>query len=368
MNATQLSTGQRIGVFPPADLMRAGVYRGAGKVILESVPIPAISEDEVLVRVEACGICGTDVKKIHKGYVEPPQIFGHEIAGTIVAAGRAVQRWKYGDRVVCFHHVPCECCFFCERKLFSQCAQYKKVGVTAGFQPNGGGFSEYVRVMNWVLERGVIEVPSQVEFERAVFVEPVNTCWKAIRKARIEPGETVMVLGQGPIGLLLMMLARHVGASVLTTDPLLSRRQESLKLGAEDSWDSSDAHLRARVRGRTDARGADAVLVAAPRGSLLQHALDLTRPGGRVLLFAYNDPLIRAEFSGAAVGVEEKEILGSYSAGWDLREEAARFVFEGILPVDELITHRFPLAEIGQAIALAASPSADSLKVILKSR
>jgi len=368
MNGTQLSTGQRLAVSPAADLMRAGVYRGAGKVVLESVPIPAISEDEVLVRVDACGICGTDVKKIHKGYVEPPQIFGHEIAGTIEEAGRAVRNWKYGQRVVCFHHVPCERCFFCERKFFSQCAQYKKVGVTAGFQPNGGGFSEYVRVMNWVVQRGVIEIPSQVEFERAVFVEPVNTCWKAIRKARIEPSETVVVLGQGPIGLLLMMLARYVGASVLTTDPLLSRRQKSLQLGAEDSWDSSDAHVRGRVAARTDGRGADAVLVAAPLGPLLQQALDLTRPGGRVLLFAYNDPLIRAGFSGSAIGVEEKEILGSYSSDWDLREAAARFVFAGILPVDKLITHRFPLAEIGEAVALAAAPSADSLKVIVKSR
>jgi L-iditol 2-dehydrogenase len=120
MNATQLSTGQHVAAVPPAaNLMRAGVYRGAGRVILESVPIPAIAEDELLVRVEASGICGTDVKKIHKGYVEPPQIFGHEIAGTIVAAGRAVRGWKNGQRVVCFHHVPCERCFFCQRKLFS---------------------------------------------------------------------------------------------------------------------------------------------------------------------------------------------------------------------------------------------------------
>jgi L-iditol 2-dehydrogenase len=368
MNGTQLSAGQRMAISPAADLMQAGVYRGAGKVALESVPIPAIAEDELLVRVEACGICGTDVKKIVKGYVEPPQILGHEIAGTIVTVGRGIRRWNCGQRVVCFHHVPCECCFFCERKLFSQCTQYKKVGVTAGFEPNGGGFSEYVRVMNWVVEHGVIEIPPHVEFERAVFVEPINTCWKAIRKARIESGETVVVLGQGPVGLLQMMLARHVGASVLTADPLLSRRQKSLQLGAEDSWDSSDTYSRARVAARTDGRGADAVLVAAPLGSLLQQALELTRPGGRVLLFAYNDPLIRAEFSGSAVGVEEKEILGSYSSDWDLREEAARFVFEGVLPVDELITHRFPLAAIGEAVALAASPSADSLKVIVKSR
>ena len=368
MNVTQPSIANHGAGSHTADLMWAGVYRGVGRVQLESVPVPTIAEDEVLVHVEACGICGTDVKKIYKGYLNPPQILGHEIAGTIVAVGGAVRRWRPSTRVVCFHHVPCRHCFFCERRLFAQCPQYKKVGVTAGFQPNGGGFSEYVRVMNWVVENGVIEIPSHVDFEEAVFVEPVNTCWKAIRKARVEAGEAVVVLGQGPIGLLLMMLARHVGAHAFTTDPLASRRQISVELGAEASCDTADAGLSELLKSRTQGRGADAVLVAAPHESLLQQALELTRPGGRVLLFAYNDPLIRVEFSGACVGLEEKEILGSYSSSWDLQEEAASFVFGRSLPVRRLITHRFPLAEIGQAVALAAYPSADSLKVVLNSR
>jgi L-iditol 2-dehydrogenase len=367
MNLPQTLVDERAGRAQPADRMWAGVYRGVGRVEVEKVPVPAIADDEVLLRVEACGICGTDVKKIHKGFLKPPQILGHEIAGTIIAAGPAVQRWRCGQRIICFHHVPCRRCFFCERRLFSQCPQYKRVGVTAGFDPNGGGFSEYVRVMNWIVEHGLIEIPPDVSFEEGVFVEPVNTCWKAIHKARIESGETVVVLGQGPIGLLLLMLARQVGATVVTTDPIPTRRQKSLKLGAEASWDASDSELLlAKVRSRTEGRGADAVLVAAPHASLLQQALALTRPGGRVLLFAYNDPLIRVEFPGAAVGVEEKEILGSYSSSWDLQEQAAHFVFEQVLPVRELITHRLPLAEIGQALALAASPSADSLKVVLK--
>ena len=346
--------------------MWAGVYRGAGRVTLERVPVPDLQDNEILLRVDACGICGTDIKKIQKGFVSPPQIFGHEIAGTVVAAGPAVHRWKGGDRVVCFHHVPCRSCFFCERRLFSQCFQYEKVGVTAGFDPNGGGFSEYVRVMDWVVERGLVEIPADVSSEEAVFVEPVNTCWKAVHKARIASGEAVVVLGQGPIGLLLMMLVRHAGARVLTTDPLPARRQKSLELGAEASFDSSRADLLASVLSATEGRGADAVLVAAPQGSLLQQALSVVRPGGRVLLFAQNDPLIRLEFSATAVGVEEKEILGSYSADGELQEESARLVFERVVPVRELITHRFPLGSIEQALALAASPSLDSLKVVLK--
>ena len=187
--------------------MRAGVYRGKGRVAVESVPIPEIGEGELLFRVAACGICGTDIKKIHHGFIAPPQILGHELAGTVVKVGRGVTRFKPGDRVVSFHHIPCGACFYCERKLFSQCAGYKKVGLTAGFDPNGGGFAEYVRAMPWIVERGMIALPADVTFEEATFVEPVNTCLKAVRKARVTKNETVLVIGQGPIGMLLMLLA-----------------------------------------------------------------------------------------------------------------------------------------------------------------
>jgi L-iditol 2-dehydrogenase len=131
--------------------MRAGVYRGVGRVVVEQVPVPEISDGEVLFRVGACGICGTDIKKIQHGFIAPPQILGHEVAGTVVRAGRGVKFFKEGDRIVSFHHIPCGACFYCERKLFSQCPGYKKVGLTAGFEPNGGGFSEYVRAMPWIV-------------------------------------------------------------------------------------------------------------------------------------------------------------------------------------------------------------------------
>ena len=192
----------------PNGKMRAGVYRGKGRVVVESVPIPEIGEGEVLFRVGACGICGTDIKKIHHGFLAPPQILGHELAGTVVQVGAGVKKFKPGDRVVSFHHIPCGDCFYCEQKLFSQCAGYKKVGLTAGFDPNGGGFAEYVRAMPWIVERGMLRLPDDVSFEEATFVEPVNTCLKAVRKARVAAGETVLVIGQGPIGMLLMLLAK----------------------------------------------------------------------------------------------------------------------------------------------------------------
>ena len=344
--------------------MRAGVYRGPGRVATEYVPVPEIEEGEVLIRIAACGVCGTDLKKIQHGFIAPPQIFGHEVAGTIAAVGRGVHRWREGDRVVSFHHVPCGACFYCDRRLFSQCPAYKKVGLTAGFEPNGGGFAEYARAMPWIVERGMIEIPGEVSFEEATFVEPVNTCLKAVEKARVEAGETVVVIGQGPIGLLLLLLARRAGARVFTTDPMAERRAVSERLGAAVTFDPLASSVADEVRKHTAGRGADAVLVAVPLPAAVPEALATARPGGRVLLFAQNDPTMKVEFSAADIGVEEKEILGSYSAALDRQQESANLVFSRALPISALITHRFSLEEFGAALSLAARPS-NSLKILV---
>lgn len=346
-------------------MMRAGVYRGEGRVAVEEVPVPEIGPGEVLFRVAACGICGTDIKKIQHGFVKPPQILGHELAGTVVEVGPGVKKFKPGDRVVSFHHIPCGKCFYCEHKLFSQCAGYKKTGLTAGFEPSGGGFAQYVRAMPWIVERGMIALPRDVSFEEATFVEPVNTSLKAVRKARVAPGETVLVIGQGPIGMLVGMISALEGAKVYTSDPLPLRRQASVRFGAVESFDPRTTDLTVEMRQRTDGRGADAVILAAPNPALVQEALAISRPGGRVLLFAHNDPVLQLEFPAAAIGVEEREILGSYSASVEDQAESAALVFERRLPVRDTISHRFPLERISEALDLAAHPKGDTLKVLI---
>jgi L-iditol 2-dehydrogenase len=345
--------------------MRAAVYRGKDQVAVEDVPVPSIGNGEALIQVAACGICGTDVKKIHHGFVRPPQILGHEVAGTVVAVGLGVTKWKAGDRVVSFHHVPCGDCFYCERKLYAQCAGYKKTGLTAGFDPNGGGFAQFVRAMPWVAERGIVAIPDDVSFDEATFVEPVNTCLKAVRRARVAAGETVLVIGQGPVGMLLMMLARNEGATVLVSDPMRERRDKALELGAAEAFDSTAVKLADEIRARTAGRGADAVLVAAPFPSLVPESLACARLGGRVLLFAHNDPELQLQFPAAAVGIDEKEILGSYSADIDLQDESARLIFSRQLPVAKLISHRFSLDDFAQGLTLASRPTADSLKIVI---
>jgi L-iditol 2-dehydrogenase len=358
-----LETSQTAQAVPSA--MRAAVYRGKGSVVVETVPVPVIGVGEVLIRVAACGICGTDLKKIEYGFVAAPQIFGHEVSGTVVAVGAGVTKWKLGDRVMSFHHVPCGSCFYCERRLFSQCPGYKKVGLTAGFDPNGGGFAQFVRAMPWVAERGMVAIPDDISFDEASFIEPVNTCIKAVEKARVAAGETVVVMGLGPIGLLLAMLSKLDDATVIGSDPMPERRAKSLSLGLDFTVDPRAGRLREEIKSHTNGRGADVVLVAVPIPGALTDALSLVRPGGRVLLFAQNDPQMKIEFPAAAVGVEEKEILGSYSAAIDRADEAAKLIFTRKLPVSKLISHRFSLEDMDRALKLAARPVGDSLKVVI---
>jgi L-iditol 2-dehydrogenase len=345
--------------------MRAGVYREKGIVRVEEVPVPEVGPREVLIKVAACGICGTDIKKIFQRYVEPPQILGHELAGTVVAVGPGVTKFKPGDRVMSFHHTPCGTCFYCENRLFSQCKQYKSTGLTGGFTPNGGGFAEYVKAMPWVAERGIVPLPDNVSFEEATFIEPINTIVKAVQKARVKQGENVLVLGCGPIGLQLLMVAKLEGANLYTSDPMAERRAKSLTLGAIEAFDPTSGKLIEEIKARTEGRGADAVLVAVAHPGVVADALAAARPGGRILLFAANDPVTRIEFPAAAVGIDEKEILGSYSAAVDIQDAAAELVLLRKLPVMEIVTHRFPLDRIQEALDLAARPSADSLKILI---
>ena len=365
MTTAPIATSRFQRFYPIPKMMRAGVYRDQGVVRVEEVPVPEVGPNEVLIKVAACGICGTDIKKIFQRYVEPPQILGHELAGTVVATGPGVSKFQAGDRVMSFHHIPCQKCFYCERRLFSQCKQYKTTGLTGGYTPNGGGFAEYVKAMPWVAEHGIIALPDNVSFEEATFLEPINTILKAVQKARVAAGETVLVAGCGPIGLQLLMVTKLMGARIYSSDPMPERRAKSLTLGAVESFDPSNGKLVQEVKARTEGRGADAVLVAVAHPAVVEEALAAARPGGRVLLFAANDPVTRITFPASAVGIDEKEILGSYSAAVDIQEEAAELVLGKKLPVMDIVTHRFPLARIQEGLELAAKPTAESLKILI---
>ena len=348
--------------------MRAAVYRGVNDVRVETVPVPQIGPGEVLIKVAACGVCGTDLKKIHTGSHSAPRIFGHETAGTIAAVGEGVRNFAPGDRVMVFHHIPCGRCYYCRKKTFAQCAVYKKVGCTAGFEPSGGGFAEYVRVMDWIVERGLLRIPDGVPFEQAAFVEPVNTCYKAIRNLALAPDETVLVIGQGPIGILLAALAARSGAKVLTSDLYAERHAVAAAYGLKHPILSGQADIVAEARAASDGRGADAVILAVGIDSLIKTAMDAARPGGRILLFAqtqHGDAVIDP----AAVCMDEKFLIGSYSASVEVQDEGASLVFDGYrggFDLTRLISHRFSLEDSVQAIDVASHPTAGSMKIFIE--
>jgi L-iditol 2-dehydrogenase len=363
--AAQTGVGDNTGVIPAT--MRAAVYYGKDDVRLQTVPVPKIGSGELLVRVHSCGICGTDLKKISTGSHSAPRIFGHETTGVIAALGTGVQSYAVGDRVSLFHHVPCGECFYCRHKVFAQCPVYKQVGCTAGFEPSGGGFSEYVRVMDWIVQGGgVIKLPAGVSFEQASFIEPVNTCMKGIQSLRLEAGETVLVIGQGPIGILLGVLAQRAGAQVITSDLFPQRLTIAGGFGLGRSIDASRADTVQTVRQWTEGRGADAVVLAVAGTALMRAAMEAARPGGRIMLFAQT---VRGEavVDPAAICVDEKSLLGSYSASIDLQEDAVSFVCRREMDLERLISHRFPLKQAVEALSLAAHPRPDSMKLVIQS-
>lgn len=344
--------------------MKAAVYRGPDRVVVEELPVPEIGPGEILVRVHTCGVCGTDLKKIHYGLAEAPRVFGHETAGTVAAVAPGETEWQVGDRVVVQHHVPCGNCFYCARCLYANCPTYKRTGITAGFEAAGGGFAEYVRVMPFV-RGGIVRIPDDVSFEEASFLEPLNTVLKGAQTARVEAGELALVVGQGPIGLLFTQVFRTFGLEVIATDLVASRRAMAEEFGAT-AVDPREVAVDELCRARSEGRGADLAVVAVPSTAVVNDALQAIRPGGRVLLFAQTrlgDPL---ELDAGAVCAQEKSLLGSYSSDIDLQPAAAGLLFSRRVRTAPLVTHRFPLEQIGAALDLAAHPQGESLKVVVQ--
>jgi L-iditol 2-dehydrogenase len=393
-------------VFVIPKTMRAVVYRGVNDLRLETVPVPPIGRNELLVKVAVCGVCPTDIKKIQHGTVPPPRIFGHETAGTIVRIGRQkaevrrqispsalrfksaggasvlasrlLSRFKVGDRVALHHHVPCLDCHFCRHHAFAQCETYKRTGITAGFEPAGGGYAEYVRVMPFVLP-GVVKIPAKNSFAEGALLEPVNTVLKAVRRLTLLRNDVVLVAGQGPIGLMFTRLLHLAGARVLATDLMASRLKLAKKFGAKRAVLASQlSTLNPQL---------DSAIIAVPSDAAVYQALQLVRGGGQVLLFAHTrrtevgnqksearppssalrpPPSVLRPLDFSSICLDEKDLIGSYSSDFTLQDEVADLVFSRRLDVRPLLTHYFPLAETAKAVALAAQPTSDSLKILVR--
>lgn len=346
--------------------MKAQVFRGVNQLSYEEIPMPELEADEVLVQVQVVGLCQSDIKKIRYPLYEPPRIFGHETAGTIAAIGPAVSGWQVGDRVVVLHHIPCMHCGYCLNENYSMCDVYKNITTTAGFAPSGGGFAEYVKVPGHIVRNGgLMQIPDSITFEQASFVEPTNCCLKAVKKAQIEPGQTVLVTGAGPIGLMFVMLVKYFGARAIATDLIPSRIEKALAVGAEAAFDARDPDLAAKIHRLTHGMGVDTSLLAVPSDKAFFQALDCTRKGGKILFFAEFPDEVEIPINPNILYRREIDLMGSYSSSYRVQQLAADIVFNQRIDVDALVSDRYPLKDLAAAVEQAVAPTPDTYKILI---
>ncbi len=346
--------------------MKAQVFRGVNQLSYEDIPVPALEPDEVLVQVGVVGLCQSDIKKIRYSLYEPPRIFGHETAGTIAAVGSKIKNWQVGQRVAVMHHIPCMRCAYCMSENYSMCETYKNITTTAGFAPSGGGFAEFVKVPGHIVENGgLIPIPDDISFEEASFVEPANCCLKAVKKAQIAPGQTVLVTGAGPIGLMFIMLVKLFGGKAIATDLLPSRIEKALSIGAEAAFDARDPDLSAKIQKLTDGLGVDVALLAVPSDKAFFQALDCTRKGGKILFFAEFPDEVEIPINPNILYRREIDLMGSYSSSYKLQNLSADIVFNRRIDIKALISHQFPLQDLSAAVEKAVAPTPDTYKILI---
>ena len=339
--------------------MRVAMYYNNQDVRVEEMPVPEIGPGELLLRVEASGICGSDVMEWYR-VQRAPLVLGHEVAGAVVQVGEGVERFTEGDRLVVTHHVPCNACHYCLSGHHTVCETLR----VTNFEP--GGFSEFLRLPAINVDRGVFPVPDGLAYEEASVAEPLACVYRGQRRANLQPGQSVLVLGSGLAGLLHINLARALGAGkIVATDLVDYRLQAAKRLGADFAFSATD-DIPARFREVNDGRLADLVIVSTGARPALSQALESVDRGGTVLFFAPTEPGITVPISINDVFFRNDATLTTtYAAGPGDLATALEMIASGRVQVGEMISHRLGLSDTGLGFKLTAE-AADSLKVVIQ--
>ncbi len=339
--------------------MRVAMYYSNQDLRLEEMPTPQIGPGELLMRVEASGICGTDLLewyRLHKA----PLVLGHEVAGVVVAVGEGVEGYKEGDRISAAHHVPCNTCHYCLSGHHTVCDTLRQTN----FEP--GGFAEYLRLPRINVERGIFPLPDELSFEEATFIEPVACVLRGQRLAHLQPGCTVLVIGSGVAGLLHIQLARDSGAGrIIATDIVDYRLEAARRFGADVAIQAKE-YTPAYLRQLADGRLADLVVLCSGAISAIAQALESVERGGTVLFFAPTEPGVSIPISvNDLFWRNEITLTSSYGGSPGDYAAALELIRAGKIRVRGMITHRLGLAETGLGFQLVAQAQ-DSLKVIIE--
>ena len=338
--------------------MRVAMYYNNRDVRLEEIPTPKIGPGELLVKVVASGICGSDVMEWYR-IKKAPRVLGHEIAGEIAEVGNSVDHYRVGDRVFVSHHVPCNTCHYCLNGYHTVCDTLR----ATNFDP--GGFSEYIRVPEINVDRGVFLLPREVSFEDGVFIEPLACVLRGQRLAKLNPGQSVLVIGSGISGLLHIALAHASGAGrIIASDISEYRLKAGKQFGADDTIFAKEVNP-ARIREINNGRLADLVVVCAGSLTAYKQALETVDRGGTVLCFAPIEPGMDFSFSFFDFWNDGITLLPTYGGSPFDIEGAIELIRSHRLPLREMITHRLPLAETGVGFRLVAEAK-DSIKVIIE--
>ena len=338
--------------------MKAAVYYSQKDIRIEEMPTPKIGDEEVLVEMKACGICGSDLMEWYQSR-KAPVVLGHEPAGIIAEAGKKVKEFQVGDRVFVHHHVACLKCHYCIHGDYTLCEQFTKTNIEPG------GFAEYFRVPEPNLRLDTLRIPEKLSFEEATLIEPIGCCLRALSKCNIQTGDTMAVVGAGPAGVIHVMLSKLFGVSkVIAADFVEYRLNMAKKLGADIAVNAGEENVVEAVRSATDGRGADIAVVTAPNIKAYSDAVKLLRRGGTLCVFASTRPDELLKVSPKTLFFSEIKIVSSYSTSHIETRKALELIESGRIKVGELITHRFPLRRIGEAFKMAAE-NKECLKIVI---
>ncbi|MGD0176886.1 MAG: zinc-dependent dehydrogenase [Candidatus Bathyarchaeia archaeon] len=328
--------------------MKAAVISGKGTVELKESPTPKIGPGDLLVHMRACGVCGTDLEKIHGEHITPP-ILGHEVAGDIMEIGRGVQGFQKSDRVLVHHHVSCRSCFYCKNGLETLCEAYPKSNL------DPCGFADYFRVPSTLVEGGTVyRLPDSMSYDEGSQVEPTACCIRALRKAGVNAGNSVAIFGVGPVGLMHLQLAKTYGAApIIAIDVLENRRNFAAKLGADEALNPTTDDIPTVVSSKTNGLGVDYAIVATGNLRAIEQAFSSVRKGGKVVLFGAPPRGAHLSLDVSRLFLREIKFESSYSTSETEMRMALDLIEKKRINPSKLITHRFPLARALEAFRLA---------------